>query len=199
MVEASNGSKQKLRKAAKIALLESGPRKLRLKDIASAASMSSAGILYHYPDIDELVREIYEEAVDRWFEARREIVGLVSDPLERLSKIIDSGMPTSIEDASVRLLCELEAASVRNPGYALLMQDLFDRQVLLYEQTFNAAIEAGLVTSALSAQQLGRVAVALEDSLSYYILNGHRELDAEKSRKLVRDTLNALLQPSPAI
>jgi AcrR family transcriptional regulator len=179
--------------AGQRALVESGPHSLRLKDVASAAEVTPSAILYHYPNFDDLVRDIYEEATDRWHRQREAQVREEADPVVRLRTMIASGMPESPDDASVRLLCELEGQSVRNADYARLMQDLFDRQVALYEEILDDGVRSGVFAPTAPALTVARALVALEDSLSYYILNEHPELDHTACVGIVTATASALI------
>lgn len=184
--------RRRLLDAAEQALVASGPRELRLKDIAAAAAVTPAAVLYHYPDIDDLVRDIYEDASERWHLERVDRVRAEPDPTAMLTAMIATGMPASAEDASVRLLCELEGISVRNPEYARLMQELFDRQVELYAEVLLAGVESGDFSLTMPVVGAARALVALEDSLSYYILNEHPELDHAACSAIVRDTARVL-------
>ncbi|SJN10897.1 Transcriptional regulator, TetR family [Leucobacter sp. 7(1)] len=183
--------KAQLQSTAERELVAHGLRSFKLKGIASAAGVTPAAILYHYPDIDVLVQEIYEEASQRWHRHRLDTLDGVSDPVAALITLIESGMPTSPADASVRLLCELEGISVRDPGYASLMQQLFDAQVSLYQDVLENGVRSGQFIMHIPVIDAARSLVALEDSLSYYILNQHPELDAPACVAIVANAAGA--------
>jgi AcrR family transcriptional regulator len=184
--------RRQLLEAAYRTLVASGPRALRLKDIASEAEVTPAAILYHYPQIDDLIRDIYEESCERWYEYRRRRLDDVPGPLGGLRLLIETGMPSSPDDASVRLLCELEGLSVRDDDYARLMQDLFDKQATLYQEVIAGGAAAGVLRPAMEPLAIGQSLVAVEDSLSYYILNGHPALGYDECLRRLRATAAAL-------
>ncbi|MBK0419937.1 TetR/AcrR family transcriptional regulator [Leucobacter sp. CSA1] len=181
-----------LLEAGERTLVERGLHSLKLKDVASSASITPSAVLYHYPDLTDLIRDIYEEASERWYHGRKARIAGVDSPADRIRALVDSGLPTSPADASVRLLCELEGMSVRNSDYARLMQELFDQQVELYREVLERGAETGIFTLRMTALEIARALVALEDSLSYYILNDHPSLSFDHCRDLILTTAGNL-------
>ncbi|GAB3886698.1 hypothetical protein GCM10029964_051410 [Kibdelosporangium lantanae] len=52
--------------AARQAVLDRGVLDLRLRDVAEQADMSTGSVLYYFPTLAELLREVQREAVERF-------------------------------------------------------------------------------------------------------------------------------------
>jgi hypothetical protein len=190
-------------------------------DIGSAEPGRRAGrldlgaIIYHYPDLQELLLDAHRAGMERFYEQRQRALEGIDSTARKLVVTIASGLPTDSDDADVRLLCELGGAAARNSVYALLLTSLFDRQVSLYQ----VILESGAATGSFTLQQdslaIARNLVALEDAYGYRIMARHGALDREAAIGLILDyariatvtdcpcsteTINELDQPnSPAI
>src|SRR5437868_6058477 len=84
--------------AARRAVLERGVLELRLRDVAEQAEMSSGSVLYYFPTLSDLLREVQREAVGRFCAGREEVVRRELDPRRRLTAMIRSGLPAGPGD-----------------------------------------------------------------------------------------------------
>ena len=89
--------------AAQRAIAEHGTG-VRLNQIAEMAGVSSSSILYHYPEIEELLIEANRAGMERFYNQRLGIIASIADPAERLHVTITLGVPHSAQDEEVRLL-----------------------------------------------------------------------------------------------
>lgn len=172
----SSGRKADLIVAAQRAIAQHGTS-VRLNQIATIAGVSSGAVLYHYPEIEDLLVEANRAGMERFYNARMDAIGDLSGPAERLYVTISLGVPRNPDDEDVRLLCALGGEAARNTVYALLLTSLFDRQVGMY----STILEVGQATGAFSLQQpaptIARNLVALEDAYGYRIMAKHPTLD----------------------
>src|SRR5437868_4634938 len=105
--------------AARRAIVRHGIDGVQLAHVAEEAGLTSGAVLYHYPDINDLLIEAHHAGVERFYEQRmRQIAGIL-DPAVKLVKTIRSGLPTGPLDPDVRLLNELGGAAGRNRMYGL--------------------------------------------------------------------------------
>jgi AcrR family transcriptional regulator len=158
--------------AAQRAMLRHGAE-VPLKEVAREAGLTSGAVLYHYGDLRELLAQAHRAGMDRFHAQRAARIADIDDPAEQLRVTIASGLPTGADDADVRLLCELGGAAGRNPLYADLLTELYDRQVGLYEAILAAGVVAGVFTLAADPTTIARNLVALEDAYGYRIIAGH--------------------------
>jgi AcrR family transcriptional regulator len=158
--------------AAQRAMLRHGAQ-VQLKEVAREAGLTSGAVLYHYGDLRDLLADAHRAGMERFYAQRAARIADLADPADQLRTTIHSGLPTGADDADVRLLCELGGAAGRNPLYADLLTELYDRQVTLYENVLDAGVRAGVFTLAADATTVARNLVALEDAYGYRIMANH--------------------------
>ncbi|MEW9532309.1 TetR/AcrR family transcriptional regulator [Microbispora sp. NPDC049125] len=187
--------------AARRAMLQHGEG-VHLNQVAEEAGLTSGAVLYHYPDLRELLMEAHHAGMERFYEQRVKKVGGIADPARKLVVTIRSGLPDGPDDPGVRLLCELGGAAGRNRVYATLLTTLFDRQVAMYQAILETGSAQGVFTPAQDCETIGRTLVALEDAYGYRIVARHHSIDPETAAGLILDyarlaTGNPLSQDAP--
>jgi AcrR family transcriptional regulator len=157
--------------AAGRAIAERGMAGLRIKDIAAEAGVSAGSVLYYYPELDDLVLAVHQDAVERYLtqrQAQTEVPG--GDPVARMRAALTSGLPEGPDDAVHRLLFELHGLADRSAGHAALMGSLFAREVALYSTLLEVGAVAGVFTLATAVADAARNLVALEDGYGLHIV-----------------------------
>ena len=196
----TSGRKAVLIEAAQRAMAEHGTA-VRLNQIAEQAGVTSSAVLYHYPNISELLVDANRAGMERFYDQRMQAITGLTDPVEKLVTTIALGVPRSCDDEEVRLLCSLGGEAARNTVYAVLLTSLYDRQV----DMFQAILESGVISGDFRLQQdpqvIARNLVALEDAYGYRIMAKHPSLDYATAIALILDyarlaTDNALPFPS---
>ncbi|GLW21630.1 TetR/AcrR family transcriptional regulator [Microbispora triticiradicis] len=173
--------------AAHRAMIQHGAEGVHLNQIAEEAGLTSGAVLYHYPDLRELLIEAHHAGMERFYERRMKKIGGVSDPAEKLIITIRSGLPDGPDDAGVRLLCELGGAAGRNRVYATLLTTLFDRQVSMYQTVLETGAAHGVFTLAHDSETIARNLVALEDAYGYRVIARHHSIDPDRAVELILD------------
>ena len=102
--------KADLVEAAWRAMLEHGATSVRLNQVAEQAGLTSGAIIYHYPDLQELLLDAHRAGMERFYEQRLRAIEGIDSPARKLVVTIASGLPTDSDDPDVRLLCELGGA-----------------------------------------------------------------------------------------
>ncbi len=171
--------------AARRAMLRHGTDAVLLNQVAEQAGLTSGAVLYHYPDLRDLLLEANQAGMERFYEARMRRIAGLTDPVEKLVVTIRSGLPTDADDADVRLLCELGGSAGRNRVYAALLTSLFDRQVSMYQTILDLGGALGVFTLATDSQTIGRNLVALEDAYGYRIVARHPTIGAAEAAELI--------------
>jgi hypothetical protein len=142
-------------------------------------------VLYHYPDLRDLLLDAHHAGMERFYELRVKRIADIADPVQKLVMTIRSGLPTDADDADVRLLCELGGAAGRNRVYAALLTTLYDRQVSMYQMILELGAVQGVFTLAADSQTIARNLVALEDAYGYRIVARHPTLRAAEAVELI--------------
>lgn len=183
------GSKSRTRRetlvgAAHQAMLEYGTN-AKLVHVAHAAGVTSGAVLYHFPDVRELLLEANRAGLERFYDERMAALRTLDDPVEQLTVTIWNGLPTDSHDESVRLLCELGGAAGRQPVYAALLTSLYDRQVTMYDAVLQVGVAREVFTLAHDSLTIARNLVALEDAYGYRIIAGHGSIDRAAAAELI--------------
>jgi AcrR family transcriptional regulator len=171
--------------AARRAMLRHGTDGVLLNQVAEQAGLTSGAVLYHYPDLSDLLLEANQAGMERFYEARMRRIAGLTDPAEKLVVTIRSGLPVDADDADVRLLCELGGSAGRNRVYAALLTALFDRQVSMYQTILETGSAQGAFALATDSLTIGRNLVALEDAYGYRIVARHPSLTAPAAEELI--------------
>lgn len=177
--------REDLIEAARRAMVEHGTDRVLLNQVAEQAGLTSGAVLYHYPDLRDLLLEAHHAGMERFYELRVRKIADIDDPVRKLVVTIRSGLPTDAEDADVRLLCELGGAAGRNRVYAALLTTLYDRQVAMYQTILELGAARGAFRLAADSQTIARNLVALEDAYGYRIVARHPTLRAPDAVELI--------------
>lgn len=163
-----------LGEAAQRALLNRGLAGLRLRDVAEEAGVTPAAVLYYYEDLDALMYETFQQAIERFCRLREEAVEAVADPAERLRVCMEAGVATGPDDLLPRLLFEYWPRSLRDPKAATLDGIFTERQIAVYYAILLLGQSQGVFTLTDPPRMLASSFVALEDGYQMEILAGRR-------------------------
>jgi len=159
--------------AVQRALLTRGLDGLRLRDIAEEAGVTPAAVLY-YGDLDALVYETYQHAIERYSQDRERAADQFADARDQLRACIDRGPATGPDDALTRLLFEYWPRCLRDPKAAALDSALTERQIAVYSGILVLGQNQGHFTLADAPRLLAANFVAMEDGYQMEILAGRR-------------------------
>lgn len=173
--------REQLIAAASSAMLEHGSSGLRLADIAKEAGLTSASVLYYYPDVRELYTAVFAQGSDEYCTHREARVEEAETPEDKLAACIASGIPWpgAAEEAS-RILYELTPIVLRNTAAAAENATLIARQAALYERVLRLCEESGRFRLLLPADVLARSFIALEDGYGVNVLTGDLSPETEQ-------------------
>ncbi|MFI6604130.1 TetR/AcrR family transcriptional regulator [Nonomuraea sp. NPDC050536] len=171
--------------AARQAVLRRGIADLRLRDVAEQAEMSTGSVLYYFPALTDLLREVQREAVERFCVDREQAARAEPDPRHRLRGMIRTGLPTSTDDELCVLLLELGTHARRDPAYSAQYIRLYERQVALYASILEAGAATGVFTLTRDATTIARSLVVLEDGLSLHLTMAVPTLEPGQAERLL--------------
>ncbi|MBO0510531.1 TetR/AcrR family transcriptional regulator [Streptomyces beijiangensis] len=162
-----------LGEAVQRALLVRGLEGLRLRDVAEEAGVTPAAVLY-YGDLDALVYETYQQAIERYSNEREQTADRFDDARDRLDACIESGVASGPDDALTRLLFEYWPRCLRDARAAALDSALTERQIAVYSGilTLGQAQEHFVLSD--PPRLLAANFVAMEDGYQMEILAGRR-------------------------
>ncbi|MFB7824280.1 TetR/AcrR family transcriptional regulator [Streptomyces hydrogenans] len=177
MAAKKGGGKEQRRaelgEAVQRALLSRGLEGLRLRDVAEEAGVTPAAVLY-YGDLDALVHETYQQAIERYSRQREEIADRFDDARDKLRACIDHGVATGPDDALTRLLFEYWPRCLRDARAAALDSALTERQIAVYSGILVLGRAQGHFTLQGPPRLLAATFVAVEDGYQMEVLAGRR-------------------------
>jgi AcrR family transcriptional regulator len=159
-------------------IADRGIEALTLAAIADRVGVSHRLVAYYYADLESLVQEAHEAAVERYYWARLQALDQVADPQQRLLRLIRSGLPGQQDRQLSQVLNELSANASRSRVHAQLMSQLFDREVSLYLSVLQEGQSAGAFRLSQPALTVARNLVALEDAYGFHLLAKVSSIDA---------------------
>lgn len=166
------GRRAQLVQAAKKAIAKRGLNGLRTIDVAAHSEVGAGSVAYYYPDLGDLVREVHEDAVSRFYWSRREQGSASEQPAIRLARIIRSGIPRSRDDVDFQVLNELHTHAYRDAFHAGLMAEMYRLEVSLYAAVLREGVDAGVFTLSLSVDTAASNLVAMEDAYGLHFMGG---------------------------
>ena len=195
--------RQDLIAAARRAMLRHVTESVQLSQVAEEAGLTSGAVLYHYPDLGDLLMEAHHAGMERFYELRLRKIAGITDPVQKLVTTIRSGLPVDSDDPDVRLLNELGGAAARNRVYATLLTTLYDRQVSMYQLILETGAAQGVFTLTDGSMTIARNLVALEDAYGYRIVARHPLIGPPEAEDLILSyarhaTSNPLSRPTKA-
>ena len=168
--------------AAQRAIVARGLAGLRMKDVAREAGLSPGAVSYYYRESDDLLADVHQDALDRFYWARLRVIEAVTDPVAQLIGLVRAGVPAA-DDQLSRVLYELHVHAARSRVHAALMTALYDREVSLYQRVLAGGRERGVfVLDPAAVDAVAANAVALEDAYGLHLVGRNAHVSAERAR-----------------
>jgi AcrR family transcriptional regulator len=149
----------------------SGLNATNVRAVAAEASVSAGSVLYYFPSFDDLMYATVEGVLEEMYEHRRVIAEQEPDPIRRLAKLVEAGVPDEISD-HLRMAYESIPLLREQPQYRPLHRSIVERQVSLYRSTIEIGAALGVFRPAAELTVIARNIVALEDAYDLYPLIG---------------------------
>jgi AcrR family transcriptional regulator len=181
--------RRQLVEATTLAIADRGLSGLRLKHIADRAGLSIGSVLYYYPDLDALLVEVHEQVLQQFYWARVRATEAESDPARQLVVAVTHGVPSDLDDTTMRVIYELHVASSRDDQHAALLTTLWEREVSLYEAILERGAAAGGFELHGSARGIAETVVALEDAVDLHLTGRNAALTRATAVRRLLDYL----------
>lgn len=172
--------------AAQRAAAQTGVAKLRLKDVADAAGVTPASVLYYYGDgVDALLAALYRQSIARYCERRREVISAHESARDQLAASIRHGVPAGADDEEATVIWQMDGFIGSDPLYDVLGTQQFEEQVSVYERVLAAGQDTGDFTLATDPRAIARALVALEDGLGRQVLGGNPAISRAEALRMI--------------
>ncbi|TMR08733.1 TetR/AcrR family transcriptional regulator [Nonomuraea turkmeniaca] len=171
--------------AAHETISEQGLSALSIRRIAAKIGMSPGSVLYHYPDVDDLLYDLHRTLVDRYVTRRAHITAAIPEPPRRIVHGFKSGLPSGPDDKVCKALYELHDLGARHDRHAALMTSLWDREKLLFESIVVAGAASGDFHPSRPPDELAASFLAMEDGLGLHIVSRNASLSVPMALDLL--------------
>ncbi|GAA2363070.1 TetR/AcrR family transcriptional regulator [Saccharopolyspora halophila] len=173
--------------AALRAINERGRDNVRIRDIAAAAGVSPGSVLYHYPELAELMFDVHRTVADRFYHHRVDTVDAAEDAELKLAAAIETGLPTGQDDEVASALYEMHGLADRSSEHAALMTGLYDREVALYAAVLEIGRATGRFTLSRPVREIAATLVALEDGLGLHLISNNTSVERSTAKHLLAE------------
>lgn len=163
--------RERLLDAAMTTVVDKGFGSLTVKDVASAAGVSTGTVHYHFSDIDGVLLGVVERALDQMYDQRLDAIAHVTDISQKLVTLIELGLPDEISH-EVTLIYEAIPVIRSREHFRPVIKSYSDRQVSLYRSVIDAGVATGEFHPQEPVDVIARNLLALEDAYDLYLVVG---------------------------
>jgi AcrR family transcriptional regulator len=138
--------------------------------------MSPGAVIYHYRTTEDLLLAVHEDAQRRFLDLRAEAGRAGSgDAWARLVAGFKAGLPPFAEGDLIELLYEMHGMTRRSPRHAVLLTQLWEAELALYEELVAAGVDEGIFRVD-DATVAARGLLALEDGLALHVVSRNESM-----------------------
>lgn len=166
-----------------------GVAALRISDVAKDVGFSTGTIHYYFADKETLLLEAFAFNVKNSIARRKDLLSSTTDPVELLTRYVDSYLPDNRETVKAwRVWAEFWAISIRDSD----MQSVIDVFDVDWRTTTFRIISQGQAEGRFRSgnpMQFTNMLIAMIDGLAVQVLANSKEMDVET----MRETLHAFI------
>jgi AcrR family transcriptional regulator len=151
-----------------------GAGTVTLKDVARAAGVSTGTVHYHFADIDGMMFEVIERALEQTYTDRLVAIDAVDGIPQKIVRLVELGIPDAVS-SEVTMMYDAIARMRQHDKFRPVLRSYLDRQASLYRSVIDAGIAAGLFAPVAPVETIARNLLALEDAYCLYLVLGVRE------------------------
>jgi AcrR family transcriptional regulator len=155
-----------------------------VKDVAQAAGVSTGTVHYHFNDIDGVLLEVVERALEQMYGQRLGAIADISGIPDKLTTLIELGIPDTVSH-EVTLMYDAVPRMRAHAHFRPVLRSYVERQVSLYRSVIDAGLATGDFTAHEAPDIIARNLLALEDAYCLYLVLGLSG-DARASRAAAR-------------
>jgi AcrR family transcriptional regulator len=173
-------------------IAESGVQDLRLTDVATRAGVSSGTIHYYFDSKQTLLHAAFEYNYRHSLERRAAVLAAGGDPLELLTRLVDSYAPLDAESVSAwRVWAELWVHGLREPALQELNESIYGDWRRTVVGLLRDAQDQRLIADG-DPVQMANTVVGMIDGLAIQVLLGSHNMTVDRMRATCRAYLSGL-------
>lgn len=192
----ARGTRRRILDAAWTLIADHGYHRVRTADVARECGTSPAAIHYHFPTRSGLLDEALRHNVKLAFDRQVAALGEVTDPHERLLRLIDLQLPAGeLLRREWSIWIQAWAESAIDPARRELYWDSYDRWFRSVAMTLADGARAGVFVP--GAEDLTRQLTALIDGLGIQVMAGTPGTGPEEMRAVLHDFIDRAVLAAP--
>lgn len=180
--------------AAQRAIATRGLGALRLKDVAEEAGVTGPAVSYYYPDLDDLLVDVYRRMLELSIEEGPSVIAGVVDPWEQMVALIDADFPDGPDDIDAIITYQFSGEPRFSKTYAAMSSALHAAQVGRYRPTVDAGITQGTFRPDIDPAAAVRAIIALGDAYGLQVVVGEPGASREEAVTEVIEIAASLLR-----
>jgi AcrR family transcriptional regulator len=157
---------------------------IRIADVAETAGVSPASVHYHFGDLSGLVLAAVDRASSEMFDERERAISLLDDPVAKLERLIELGVPDEPTPALVIMYTAIQAIRADEAAVRAARVHVY-KQVDLYAGVIKEGLARGQFEPQGSPHFIASSLVALEDAYDLYLVVGVA-VDGSEGRSQLR-------------
>lgn len=164
--------RRELMDAAQRAIATRGLGALRLRDVADEAGLTGPAVSYYYPNIDDLLVDVYSRAIQGAIARGPDAIAAVSDPWEQLRALMAEDLATGPDDVDSIIMYQFAGEPRFSRTYGAMSAALHSSQQALYRSVIDHGVREGRFGSDLDPAVSARALIALGDAYGLQVVIG---------------------------
>lgn len=195
MARAKNQAKRRrdLISAAQRAIATRGLGALRLKDVADEAGVTGPAVSYYYPDLDELLVDVYERHIESYIAKAPEVVVGLESPWAQIEAAVAQDLPEGPNDVDAIIMYQFSGEPRFNRTYRSMSAALRKCQTGIYRSIIEIGVGLGVFSPELDSTLLASTLVALADSYGLQVVVGEPGMTRERAHREICQVAAGLL------
>ncbi len=156
--------------AAERVLAKKGISSFTRKDIAMETGLTGPAVSYYFPDLNELLEDVYHRAFEQFFYKYENLKKEIQSPWALLEKYVEIALPFGKDDINSLIMYQFSG----EPRFSVLYSRLSSRLHQYQAEFIAGIIEKGNALkefkTELSTQEITRCIIALIDSYGLQIV-----------------------------
>lgn len=186
--------RQDLMAAAQRAIATRGLGALRLKDVAEEAGVTGPAVSYYYPDLDELLVDVYRRQIQESIERGPAAISGLDDPWDQMVAALHVDFPEGPDDVDAIITYQFSGEPRFAKTYGGMSAALHASQIGLYRSIVDTGIALGVFSPDLDSQKVARGIVALGDAYGLQVVVDEPGMDRETALREILEIVASLLQ-----
>lgn len=180
--------------AAQRAIATRGLGALRLRDIADEAGVTGPAVSYYYPNIDDLLVDVYNRAIQRAIERGPEAISDLEDPWDQLVTLLGEELASGPDDVDSIIMYQFSGEPRFSRTYGAMSAALHSSQIGLYRSVIDSGVTQGRFAPDLDSVVAARAIIALADAYGLQVVVGEPGVTRESAVAEITEIARSLLR-----